>query len=68
MYPRQMVLKEDTERVNPVTGEVIDVLKKGRIIKYTTKIFVDGQWFYRTEHNTLNGICAAVPASSVDEL
>ena len=68
VYPREMVLKEDAERINPFTGEIIDVLKKGRVIKFITKTFVNGEWYYRTEHNTLRGICAAIPASAIEEL
>jgi len=68
VYPRYMVLKDDTARINPVSGDVIDVLEKNRVIKYTTKILIDGLWYYRTEHNSLHGICAVVPADAVDEI
>ena len=66
--PREMVLLENVKRINPFTGELYDTLPKGKVIKFSTKIIVNGVWYYRTEHNTLNQINAAIPASSLGEV
>ena len=66
--PREMVLKENTDRINPYTGEYFDTLEEGRVLKYTTKIFINDQWYYRTEHMTNTNQDIVVPASAVDEV
>ncbi|MBR3256924.1 hypothetical protein IKG02_01375 [Candidatus Saccharibacteria bacterium] len=66
--PREMILSSDVERINPYTGELYDKLTRGRIIKFSTKISINGKWYYRTEHNSLNNIDAVVPADTVKEL
>ena len=63
-----MILSSDVERINPYTGELYDKLTRGRIIKFSTKISINGKWYYRTEHNSLNNIDAVVPADTVKEL
>lgn len=65
--PREMVLLEDVDRIDPFTGKVYDRLEKGRVIKFSTKVYVNGIWYYRTENNTLNHINAVIPASYVGE-
>ncbi len=66
--PREMELSTKVDRINPYTGEKYDTLESGRIIKFTTKVYLNGQWYYRTEHNTVNNINAAVPAWAVKEV
>ena len=66
--PRYMRIKARVNRINPITNEKIDSLEAGRIIKFVTKIFINGEWYYRTEHNTINNLCMAIPASSVEEI
>ena len=51
----------DVDRINPVTGEYYDTLQKDRIILFSSRIFVNGQWYYRTAHNTENNLLFAVP-------
>lgn len=66
--PRTLIVIRDVERINPITGELIDIIKGGRVLKFVTKIFINNEWYYRTEHNTDNNICAAIPADSVKEI
>lgn len=61
--PRELKLSKDANRINPITGAYYDTLAKDRVLKFTSKIFVNGEWYYRTEHNTINNINAALPAS-----
>lgn len=65
--PREMVLANDIDRINPFTGEVYDKLGRGRVIKFSSKIYINGIWYYRTEYNTINNTNAAIPAWAVRE-
>lgn len=66
--PREMVLKEDVERINPYTQEVYDTLEKNRVLEFTTKIYIDEQWYYRTRYMSDADLDVVVPATSVKEL
>lgn len=66
--PREMKLMQDVDRVNPFTGEVNDRLVNGRVIKFSSKVYVDGVWYYRTEYNTINYADIAIPSWAVGEL
>ena len=66
--PREMVLLQDVDRINPFTGEVYDRLKSGRIIKFSSKVYLNGAWYYRTEYNTINESNIAIPAWAVGNL
>ncbi len=66
--PRQMVLTRTVDRINPFTKEIYDTLQKGRIIKFSTKIFIDGEWYFRTEINTRDGIDAVIPSNAIGEI
>jgi hypothetical protein len=65
--PRKMMIAQQINRINPYTNEYYDTLDAGKIIKFSSKILLDGQWYYRTEHNTINNIDAVVPAWAVSE-
>ena len=66
--PRKMVLNKNTKRINPYNGDVYDELEKGRVLEYTTKIFIDGEWYYRTRYMSDVRMDVVVPASSLNEL
>ncbi len=66
--PGYFKLRKDVERINPITKDVFDLLDEGRIIKFKSKLLVDGQWYYRTEHNSNNNFCLAIPFSDLEEL
>ncbi|MDO4746777.1 MAG: hypothetical protein Q4A70_00310 [Candidatus Saccharibacteria bacterium] len=63
--PRDLIIKENVERINPLTGEVFDELKKGSRIRFITKVLINGIWFYRTEHNTKNHLFLVIPADKL---
>ena len=63
-----MILNQDIERINPYTGDVFDKLEKGRVLKYTTKIYINNQWYYRTENMTNSKSDVVVPAYATSEL
>ena len=65
--PRNMILTKTVKRINPYTKEVFDTLEKGRILKYTTKIMIDNQWYYRSENCTNGNLDVVVPAEALDE-
>ena len=66
--PRKMVIKQDIDRTNPYTGGYYDTLRAGMVIDFASKIYLNGQWYYRTKHNTTNNIDAVVPSWAVGEI
>lgn len=66
--PRNMQIKKDVVRFNPYTSAQYDTLRRGAVIAFSTKIYINNQWYFRTAHNTLNNVDAVVPASAVGEL
>lgn len=66
--PRSLILNKDTERINPYSGEVYDRLEKGRVLDFTTKIIINGTWYYRTRYMSDLKMDVVVPASSLNEL
>lgn len=66
--PRSMVLNRDVYRINPFTGKELDLLKKGQIISLSTKIFLNGEWYFRTAYNTERDDNAVIPSSAFSEL
>jgi hypothetical protein len=43
-------------------------LTQGMVIEFETKIYINGQWYYRTKHNTENDLPYAVPAFALEEI
>ena len=66
--PRYFEITKNVNRINPYTGEYYDTLEKGRILKYNSKININGTWYYRTEYMTEKGLDIVVPSSAVKEL
>ena len=66
--PRQMKLTQNVNRINPLTGEIYDHLLKDRIIDFSTKVYINGEWYYRTAFNTANNTNAAIPAKYLTEV
>lgn len=66
--PRYLRLTKDTDRINPYTMERYDTLESGRVLKYTTKIYSNGKWYYRTEHMSSNNMDVVVPSDNVEEV
>ena len=68
MNPRYLKLKNTVNRVNPYTGDVVDVLPAGMVRKYTSKIKVNGKDYYRTEAMTNAKQDAAILAEALMEM
>lgn len=66
--PRLLRTSEAVDRLNPYTGEYYDTLRQGEILMYTTKIFIDGVWYYRTKFMTDECLDVVVPAVFVEEV
>ena len=68
--PRYMMLKNDAHKFNPRTmlASSSHVFSKGAVIKFTSKFHINGNWFYQTEFDDINGILGAFWATSVSEL
>lgn len=67
-FPRLLRLKDTCNRIDPLTGSVFDTLSAGRVIKFSTKAYVNNEWYYRTEHNTLNSYQLAINSRCLEEI
>jgi hypothetical protein len=67
--PRSMKLTGPTRKINPLTGVSVDPLwENGRVISFTSKIYVNGQWYLRSQVDTANGVELAIPLTSLQDL
>jgi hypothetical protein len=65
--PRDMRLTRAAQKVNPKTGATSGVtLPSGTILNFTTKIFIDGRWYYRTASDTTSAIDFTISSSYLD--
>jgi hypothetical protein len=62
--PRIFTAKKRAYAVNPKTNQPTStIIEAGSSAMYTTKIYVQGQWFLRNEQDSINAIDRAVPLS-----
>lgn len=66
--PRDMLLNQSVGRFNPITNEKYDNLQQGRVVHFSSKVSLEGKWYYRTTQNTQDSIDAVIPASAVSDL
>lgn len=67
--PRWMELKLDTYKKNPVNDENIDMaLPAGMQLKFTTKIYLNGRWYLRTQWDTDHNLNKGVPLSNIENI
>ncbi len=67
--PRSMKLTAPTRKVNPLTGVSVDPLwENGRVISFASKIYVNGQWYLRSQVDTTNGVELAIPLTALQDL
>ena len=66
--PRALRVKYDVDRIDPIKGTYYSRLTQGMVIEFETKIYINGQWYYRTKHNTENDLPYAVPAFALEEI
>ena len=68
--PRHMILNVDTHKLNPRTGaeDKSGYFSKSTSMKFTRKIWVNGEWFYQTEFDENNGHDRAIAASKVSDI
>ena len=65
--PRHMILNREVKEINPFTGEELGTLKKGQVLKYSTKIRRGDRWYYRSEANTKDILDVVVPADALED-
>ncbi len=69
LYPRQLKTKNNIYSINATDGTSCqESLRVGDVQKYTTKITINGQVFYRSEKNTTYGLTCVVPATEMAEV
>lgn len=67
--PRSLKLKSPTRKIDPYTGQAYDPqYETGKIIPFSSKIYVNGQWYLRSEVDTRSGVNMVIPMSALDEL
>jgi hypothetical protein len=67
--PIWLELKSDTSKVSPMSGEsTSEALPDGMQRQYTSKAFVNNQWYYRTESDTRLLLNKAIPESQLQSL
>ena len=67
--PRYMEVASDATRINPKTRESVDIIEKGRLLKFTSKVvFSDGTSCLRTEYGTQYDEDKCLMTSSLKEI
>lgn len=67
--PRYMEVTKDTNYINPYTGQSDAAVKKGKIMKFSTKIVKkDGGWCIRTAEDTKNNKNRCIKRGDLDEV
>lgn len=63
--PRQMKIISNVSRTDAYTGGLVDYLKSGQIVHFSSKIIVDGSLYYRTTYSGERNEPYIVPANKV---
>ncbi|HSW92110.1 MAG TPA: hypothetical protein VLG09_05690 [Candidatus Saccharimonadales bacterium] len=68
--PRYMELSKNANKINPRNwvSNLGQTFSAGTTFKFTSKMFVNGVWFYRTEYSDTNDDSSAFYANSVREI
>jgi hypothetical protein len=67
--PRWMQLNTNVYKISAITLQQVDEeLLQGRQIKFASKVWLNNQWCYRTQHDTDNFLAKCIPASKISEL
>ena len=66
--PRKMKLATTVDRIGTFTGLVYDRLNAGRVIEFSTKVFINGEWYFRTKYNTEHNQDYVIPAKYIVEV
>lgn len=67
--PRYLKIKNNTNRVDPALGTTDSTtFTAGSEIKFASKAFVGGEWYYRTEQDTNANTKLAIPSSDIEEV
>lgn len=69
--PRWMQIKNDTQKIDPLTGEKLgDILTAGTQIKFSSKpnFDINGEECLRTKNDTLHSLRKCIPISDIEEI
>jgi len=68
LQPRLMQLNKDSTKYNTDTTDAVDFrLTSGQQIMFTTKIFVNGQWYLRSKVDTINNASYGVLLTDLED-
>lgn len=66
--PRDLVLNKDSCKINIFTDQQSDCFSAGLTRRFTTKVMLNGEWYFRTETDTTASNPLAFPASDLVEI
>lgn len=67
--PRFMELTESVQKLNPATGETNSTNHSGGLhIIFSSKMNINGTWYFRTKHDTDSNTNLAIPASAIRDI
>ncbi|MBR2725715.1 ABC transporter ATP-binding protein [Candidatus Saccharibacteria bacterium] len=66
--PRKMKNPKAAPIVDPYTGKTHDTLPAGSVVKYSTKVRVNGKDYYRTEKDSLKNLDRAIESTYLKEI
>ena len=67
--PRWMNINKDTQKINPVTGEIdSEIIKKDSCYVFNSKVYINGILYYRIENDTDNNISLAIDSTQLSEI
>ena len=66
--PRYMRTTATANKIDPATGDVAATIAAGTDLEFSSKVYADNQWFYRTKQDTVADVTLAIPASSIKNI
>ncbi len=64
VLPRQLTLTSNASKVDPVMDQTLtDTFQSGLTRRFTSKVYVNGKWYYRTETDTTLNLSSAFDSS-----
>lgn len=67
--PRNFRLRINEQKTIPAQGvKQPEVFPSGTVIRFTSKIYINGTWYFRTAFDANMGYNLAIPASSLVEI
>jgi serine protease inhibitor len=67
--PRLLQIRRPTLKINPISNDTVGPqLAAGTQLMFTSKIYINGQWYYRTESDTNSNLVLAVASKDTEKV